>query len=143
MRTGGSKSGRGMAAFTLLEVMIAVALFFMCVFAILGLVSRTLNQARNLEPLQMDATFAAAMLALTNRLEEGTLPGEIILQYEEMNPGYTVEGTITEVATNGLFRIDFMVGGLTAGRKVITGGSSMLLWRPLSPPGSASQGGFR
>jgi len=143
MRMGRANGTASAAAFTLLEVMIAVALFFMCVFAILGLVSRTLNQARNLEPLQVDASFAAAMLALTNRLEEGTLPPEIILQYEEMNPGYTVEGTITEVATNGLFQIDFMVGGVNTGKKVITGGSSMMLWRPLSQPGSASQGRFR
>ena len=121
-------------AFTLLEVMIAVGLFFMCVFAILGVVTRSLNQARNLTPFQVDANSALAELALTNRLEEGTLPIEIIQHFEELHPGYTVEGTITEVATNGLFQVDLMVGGLTGSKKIVQSTSSALLWRPYSRP---------
>src|SRR5882757_1011941 len=100
-------------AFSLLEVMIAVSIFFMAVFAILALTSRSLAQARSLQPLQVDASSVAAELSLTNRLEEGPIPPEIIEHFEKMYPHYTCGGTITEVGTNGLFQVDLEVGGLT------------------------------
>jgi len=123
---------RTIEAFTILEVMIALALFFMCVFAILGLVSRGLSQARHLKPIEIDATSALAQLSLTNRLEEGPIPTEIVSDFEAMYPGYTVGGDITEVGTNGLFRIDFYVGGLTSAKQGAASKSSALLFRPQS-----------
>jgi hypothetical protein len=126
-------------AFTILEVMIALSIFFMCVFAILGVVSRCINQARNLEPFQIDPSSALAELSLTNRLEEGPLPGDIIDHFQQEHPGYTLDGSITEVATNGLFQIDFVVGGITTTRKVVRPEpASVLLFRPLS----GQRGGF-
>src|SRR6184192_2466516 len=71
-------------AFTLLEVMIAVSIFFMATFSILALVSRCLAQARALQPMQVDANMVAAELSLTNRLEEGQIPPEIIQHFEHM-----------------------------------------------------------
>jgi type II secretory pathway component PulJ len=65
-------------AFTLLEVMIAVAIFFMATFSILALMSRCLSQARSLQPMQVDANMVVAELSLTNKLEEGPIPPEII-----------------------------------------------------------------
>lgn len=123
-------------AFSLLEVMIALAIFFMCVFSILSLVSRSIQQARGLQPLQLDASTAIAMLSLTNRLEEGPLPPEIVAQYELMHPNSTVAGEIYEVATNGLFRVDFTVGTVGGNKKAVTANSSILLFRP----GSRSRG---
>jgi len=122
------------AAFSLLEVMIALGIFFACVFSILALVSQGLRQARNLQPLQMDARAAIALLSLTNRLEEGPLPMEIVMAFENENPGYTVAGDIYEVATNGLFRVDFTVGGASSAytKQAVTTDSSILLFRPLS-----------
>jgi Tfp pilus assembly protein PilV len=117
-------------AFSILEVMIALAIFFMCVFAILGLVARSLAQARNLKPIEVDAISAFAELSLTNRLEEGPLPPEIIQDFEAMYPGYTVGGDITEIATNGLYQIDFYVGGLTSTKAGAATTSSVLLFRP-------------
>jgi Tfp pilus assembly protein PilV len=121
-------------AFSLLEVMVAVAIFFMCIFSILGLVSRSLRQARELRPVEADAKSAITLLSLTNRLEEGVLPPEIVEAFERQNPGYTIAGQIYEVATNGLFRIDFTVGGASSGeRKIaVTSDTSILLFRPLS-----------
>src|SRR5262245_41442896 len=121
--------------------MIAVAIFFMCIFSILSLVSRSFRQARSLHPLQVDARAAISFLSLTNRLEEGTLPPEVVMAFEKENPGYTVAGQIYEVATNGLFRIDFTVGGASGGDKkiAVTSDSSILLFRPLS--GSTRLGG--
>jgi Tfp pilus assembly protein PilV len=134
---------RGAQAFNLLEVMIAVAIFFMCIFSILALVSRSLKAARSLQPIQVDARAAISFLSLTNRLEEGTLPPEVVMAFEKENPGYTVAGQIYEVATNGLFRIDFTVGGASGGdqKMAVTSDSSILLFRPLSAstrPGGVS-----
>jgi Tfp pilus assembly protein PilV len=125
---------RGARAFNLLEVMIAVAIFFMCIFSILALVSRSLKAARALQPIQVDARAAISFLSLTNRLEEGTLPPEVVMAFEKENPGYTVAGQIYEVATNGLFRIDFTVGGASGGdqKMAVTSDSSILLFRPMS-----------
>lgn len=109
--------------------MIALAIFFMCVFSILGLVTRSLRQARELRPLEVDARSAIALLSLTNRLEEGPLPPEIVAQYELANPGATVAGQIYEVASNGLFRVDFTVGYAGGNKKAVTTDSSILLFR--------------
>jgi hypothetical protein len=46
--------------FTLLEVMIACGIFFMATFAILGLVSNTLRNARGIQRVEVDAGMAAA-----------------------------------------------------------------------------------
>ncbi len=133
-------------AFNLLEVMVATAIFFMCIFSILALVSRSLKQARALQPMQVDARAAIAFLSLTNRLEEGTLASEVVSAFERENPGFTVAGQIYEVATNGLFRIDFTVGGASGGevKRAVTSDSSILLFRPLSASTrSGGPGGLR
>lgn len=133
---------RSERAFTILEVMIALTIFFTCVFAILGLVSRGLNQARNLQPLQVDAITAFAELSLTNRLEEGPLPPEIVMTFEAMHPGYTVQGNITQILTNGMFQVDFVVGGMTASKGVVVLEQPVFLFRPLSPPSASFGGGL-
>jgi len=125
-------SGLASRAFTLLEVMIAVSIFFMATFSILALVSRCLAQARALQPMQVDANMVAAELSLTNRLEEGPIPPEIIQHFEHMYPNYTCGGTITEVGTNGFFEVDLEVGGVTAGKHVATSKNTVYLFRPMS-----------
>jgi hypothetical protein len=128
---------RGEVAFSLLEVMIAVAIFFMATFAILALTSRTIAQARALQPMQVDPASVAAELSLTNKLEEGPIPPEIIEHFEHMYPNYTCGGMITEVGTNGLFQVDLEVGGLSAGKHVITSTMRVMLFRPMSTPNSS------
>ena len=129
-------------AFTLLEVMIAVALFFMATFSILALVSRCLAQARALQPMQVDAHMVAAELSLTNRLEEGPVPPEIIKHFEHLYPTYTAMGTITEIGTNGFFQVDIEVAGLTSGKHIASSKTTVYLFRPMSPP-SGRFGGLR
>jgi Tfp pilus assembly protein PilV len=123
---------RARQAFSLLEVMVALGIFFICVFSILALVSRGLQQARALQPMQMDAKTAIAMLSLTNRLEEGPLPPEIVAQFEIAHPNSTIAAEIYEVGTNGLFRVDFTVGSAGGNKRAVTADSTILLWRPLS-----------
>jgi hypothetical protein len=116
---------RSCHAFTLLEVMIALGLFFMSVFAILGVVSQGLGAARSLQSEVPDAGSLAAELLLTDRLEEGWEEGD----FGEVHPDYLWRREITEVGTNGLFRVDFLIAGARGGQPVELR-SSMLLWRP-------------
>ena len=59
------------AAFTLIEVMIALGIFFMAVFTILGLISTLLRSARTIQQMKnVDAGMVAAQLSLTNILTE-------------------------------------------------------------------------
>ena len=125
---------RGIAAFTILEVMIALAIFFGCVFGILALVSQSLSSARALRAVSMDARSAIAMISMTNRLYEGPIPPEIVFAYEKENPGFILAGEVFEAETNGLFRIVFTVGGASSGsQKAVTMTDEILLFRPLSP----------
>ncbi|MCL4180987.1 MAG: prepilin-type N-terminal cleavage/methylation domain-containing protein [Verrucomicrobia bacterium] len=113
--------------FTLLEVMIAMALFFMAIFAILGVVSQGLAAARILQSEAPDAGSLAAELFLADRLEEGWEEGD----FGELHPDFLWRREITEVGTNGLFRVDFTIVGVR-GQGIAELQSSMLLWRPES-----------
>ena len=64
-------------AFTLLEVMIAIAIFFVGSFAILGLVSSSLNNVRRLQRPTVDATPVLAVWSATNSLIEGHYNGSL------------------------------------------------------------------
>ena len=90
-------------AFSLLEVMIAMGIFFVAIFGILDLTSQNLVAARRLQRHDPDITTLAAQLSLTNRLEEGFDSGD----FGDMYPDCLWSRTITEVSSNGLFRVDF------------------------------------
>ena len=112
-------------AFTLLEVMIALAIFFMAIFAILGSVSRSLGAARSLQQKFPDISALVADLMLTNKLEEGTGGGD----FGELYPGYSWTGYTNQIATNGLFQIDFVIRSLR-GSQPVEWTNSIYLWRP-------------
>lgn len=120
------------AAFTLLEVMIATAVLFACVFAILSVVASGLKGARVLQEPEVDISALAGLLSQTNRLTEGMMSGD----FEEIAPGlypdWRWEREIYEVSTNGLFQVDFRatkLGGAAEQRL------SILLYRPDSQSG--------
>jgi Tfp pilus assembly protein PilV len=116
------------AAFSLLEVMIAMGIFFIAIFAILDLTSQNLAAARRLQRTEVDITTLAAQLSLTNRLEEGFESGD----FGEMFPDHLWSRTITEVSSNGLFRVDFTAYDPTHNRKspMVQRHLSILLYRP-------------
>jgi len=120
---------RGAAAFTLLEVLVAVAIFFVAIFAILDLTTQTVGSARYLQAAHLDVSSLGAMMSLTNRVEEGEVPREIITPFEEANPGYACRGNIFEVSSNGLFQVDFQIYSVK-GKKVAGTTLSMLIFRP-------------
>ena len=91
--------------FTLLEVMIAAAVFFLAVFAILALVANTLRNARALRHIEVDAGMVAAQLYKTNRFTEGIESGDFGDAYRDYS--YTTEAI--EFKTNGLWQFNITV----------------------------------
>jgi Tfp pilus assembly protein PilV len=117
-------------AFSLMEVMIAIAIFFMSTFVILSLVSSSLQNARRLQRPMVDAAMIASELSLTNQLVETTESGDFGKAY----PGYTWTADISEVMTNRLFQVDYVVQKSGGGE--IVQKMSVLFFRPQSPAGS-------
>lgn len=119
------------AAFSLLEVMIATAIFFTATFAILQLVSLTLRNARALQINEPSAAMLAAELAMTNSLVEDQMTGD----FKDSYPGYTWSRDVYQVSSNGLFEADFTIRR-RVGRANVESHMSILLFRPASPEGA-------
>ena len=120
----------GRQAFSLMEVMIAIGIFFMCIFVILTLVSSSLANARRLQRPMVDAAMIASELSLTNQIVETRDSGD----FGKMYPGYTWTADINEVLTNRLFQVDYVVQ--TSDTKEVVQKMSVLFYRPQSPAGS-------
>lgn len=100
-----SAAPSGVRAFSLIEVMIAIAIFFMASFMILALVSSGLRTARMLRTTRPNAGMLAAEMTLTNQLEEGVESGDFGKMYRD----YTWGKDSYEVGTNGLWQVDFKI----------------------------------
>ena len=123
------------AAFSLIEVMIALGIFFMAVFTILGLISSLLRNARLIQQMKnVDAGMVAAQLSLTNKLKEEVTSGD----FGEIYPGYSWTTDTYEVSSNGLFQVDIVVQRDLGG--TVESKMSILRYAPDSPPGSLSGG---
>ena len=118
---------RPQTAFSLLEVMIASGIFFMCVFAILAMVSGLLRNARSLRRIELDAGMVAAQVGNTNKLTEGTESGD----FGNLYPGYSWETDTYEAETNGLWQVDIVVRRHGIPQPVDR--MSLYLYRPESP----------
>jgi hypothetical protein len=95
-------------AFTLIEVMIACGLFFMCTFAILALVAQTLRNARALQRGDVDAGMAASQifeLLKTNKQPDLSGSGD----FGDAYPDFSYEFQAGEYMTNGLLQVDIIV----------------------------------
>ena len=128
-------------AFTLLEVIVACAIFFMVAFAILELVTRSLLAARAIQQRDPDPGIILASLSLSNAFEEVSMSGNFEDIAPGMYPGHRWEAEIREIGTNGLFEINVMTYNerkRSANPVVISG----QFFRPQSKPGSASKGQF-
>ena len=124
------------SAFTLVEVMIAMFIFFMAVFTILGVISNALRNARMLQRKTVDAGMVAAQISLTNRLTEQLETGD----FGDMYPDCEWTRDIYEVATNSLFQVDILVQR-KSGNSPIESKTAILLYRPGSPPGGLTRPG--
>src|SRR5690348_14836309 len=95
-------------AFTLIEVMIAIFLFFSAMFTVLALTMQSLKAAKALKNTSPPATWVAAEFTATNngKFEEGTIDGD----FKPLYPDYSWQMEITQSAfgTN-LFELDIVV----------------------------------
>src|SRR5688572_3043896 len=86
-------------AFTILEVLVACAVFFMVAFAVLQMVTQGLVAAKAIQQRDPDPGIILAALSLTNAFEEGSMSGN----YEDiapgMYPGHRWEAFIKEVGS--------------------------------------------
>jgi type II secretory pathway pseudopilin PulG len=116
-------------AFTLIEVMVAVAIFFMAMFALLGVMSAGVHAAAILRNSGPTAGMIAAQMSVSNQLEPGSLTGTFddVPIYQE----YHWVSDCEPVTTNGLFQMDFVVVD-ASGVQVST--MSTLFYRPDSKP---------
>jgi Tfp pilus assembly protein PilV len=124
--------------FTLLEVMVACAVFFMVTFAILELVTQGLVAAKAIQKREPDPGIILASISLSNTLEEGSMSGTYEDVAPGMYPGHQWDALIAEVGSNGLFEVTVM----THNEKRRTQNPVLiktLLWRPNSKPGSATR----
>jgi Tfp pilus assembly protein PilV len=114
-------------AFSLLEVMIALGIFFMAMFTILALVSNSLRSARRLRRIEVDAGMVAAQLLIkTNRFSEGRESGD----FGQLYQNYSWEYDCNIVETNGLLQFDIKV--FHRGNSQPVDAMSMLLFSPES-----------
>jgi hypothetical protein len=135
----GAPGAREPQAFSLLEVMIAIAIFFVGVFGILGLVSSSLENARRLQRPIVDAGLVASEISLTNKLTEDMFSGDLSEFLGKSCQGYTWTYVVDEEKSNKLFRVDIILQDDAHGRAVVSK-MSLLLYRPESPPGHLDGG---
>lgn len=125
------------AAFTLLEVMIAVVAFCAASVAILAVVSRSIDNARRLERPMVDASMvAAAVYATTNKIVEVEQKGNLgdVLGDAYKDYWWDTGDTPVEVQTNKLYQVDITISRIDD--KAIVSQGSFLFYKPDSPAGS-------
>lgn len=136
---GKTKTARG--GFTLIEVMFAVVAFCTATFAILALVSQSLETARRLQRPMVDAGLVASQLSLTNKFIEGTESGDLGELLGDKYRGYTWGYDVEETQTNHLYQTVIAVQRDGVYGPVVSK-MTVLFYRPDSPPGSLDGGNF-
>lgn len=132
------------AAFTLMEVMFAMAIFFVAIFAILELSTRSLKIAESLQRSFADPATIAAEYAAHAELEEGSDSGN----FGEINPDASWESIVTELTDEstgtptGLYQVDIRVHERVGRSRVSTDLSIVLFRPPQGGPGGAGGGGL-
>lgn len=133
-----ARTRRRARGFTLLEVMIAMGIFFIAVFTILELVATSLRNARLLEQPRVDCGLVMADLSLTNKLEVGADGGD----FDKLYPGYHWDQDIEPPddpripTTNGLFHVEYL---LRHPDGTVETNLDAFMWAPDSKPISLHQ----
>jgi len=108
-----------------LEVMIAVAIFFVSVFSILELVSQNLRYIQNLQKPQIDIGSIAAETSTIENRDDIKESGD----FGDLYPNASWSQEIYEVGSNGLFQVDITVEEAVSGNNAVSK-MSILLYRP-------------
>ena len=126
-----TKNARSVTAFSLLEVTIAMGIFFMATFSILELVSQNLRAVHSLNQVGPTAGMVAAeQLLITNKLSEGSDSGD----FGDLYPDFSWMYDIRMFHTNGIFQADIVV----LKKNDIYSKQSLLLYSPESAQSSSS-----
>ena len=141
MKLPAAKTGTARGGFTLLEVMFAVVAFCTATFAILGLVSQSLETARRLQRPLIDAGLVASQLSLTNKCFEGSESGDLGELLGDSYKNFTWDYAVDEAQTNRLFQAVIVIQG-KEGNKPVLSKMTVLFYRPDSPAGSLDGGNF-
>jgi prepilin-type N-terminal cleavage/methylation domain-containing protein len=124
-------------AFTLIEVLIASSVLAVTLMGVLAICSNGLRIARALQHTHVDAGTVAAwtynMISLTNRLEEGVDGGNFSEMVGDLYPDAIWQRQITEVGSNGLYRVDFLIR-YSVEKKPLESQLSMLVYKPAGSP---------
>ncbi|HEY3760639.1 MAG TPA: prepilin-type N-terminal cleavage/methylation domain-containing protein [Verrucomicrobiae bacterium] len=121
--------------FTLLEVMFAVMAFCTASFAILALVSQSLEEARRLQRPMVDAgEVAAAVYATTNKIVEGHDEGNLSDILGDDYKNYDWAADKYEVDSNLLFQVNITV--TRQDTAAVVSHESYVFYKPDSPAGS-------
>lgn len=121
---------RRRSGFSLLEVMLAVGIFFMVAFTVLALVSRCLRQAAALEQVRTPMGSLAAQVMATNELSEGYETGD----FSDMFPDHDWTKDVV-LLTNGYYEVH-----LTVSRKGQSEPETELSLRRFEPRNNAGVG---
>ena len=116
------------AGFTLLEVIIALAIFFTAVVAVLELTSQNLRLAQTLLQKRPDIGALASATMLDKELSEG-FEEPVDPNFEEMFPGCKWDRDVVSVSSNGLYRVTINLFESTGGGELQTT-TSFLMYRP-------------
>jgi hypothetical protein len=100
---------RANASFTLLEVLIACAIFFIAAFAVLGVLTQGLGAAKSLQQREPDAGLVAAAFVSSNLTDEGSAFGDFEDIAPGLYPGYSWAIDWWERESNGLYQVDITV----------------------------------
>ncbi len=121
--------------------MIATAILFVGTFAVLGLVSSSLANARRIQRPLVDASVIVSQLSLTNAVTEGNYSGNLGDMLGKDYKDYVYAGEIVEVQSNKLFMADFTVENASGMGGTISR-TVTLFYRPQSQAGSLDGGNF-
>lgn len=101
---GVTRRQRGTDSFTLFEVLLAMAMFFIGIFAILNLVTQNLRIARELNEGQPDIGTVAAELFMEASTNKDLRGGSVSGDFGELYPGATWSASVNLVLTNSTSR---------------------------------------
>src|SRR5437763_6812314 len=138
-----SKRSRSEVAFTLLEVIVACAIFFMCAFAVLQLVTRGLSAARSIQQRDPDVGLIFAPLSTNKVFDVGSLSGDFEDNVPGVYPQYQWICDITQPfgETNPLYQVTVTIIGKTGKRRTSETTATALMWSSQPNPGALKFGG--
>ena len=130
-------------AFTLLEVIVACAIFFMCAFAVLQLVTRGLSAARSIQQREPDVGLVFAPLSTNKVFDVGTFSGDFEENFPGVYPGYQWSCDISQPfgETNPLYQVTVTITGRTGKRRTSETTATALMWSSQPNPGALKFGG--